>query len=113
MLLDGDHEGAEELEHLIEAAGTVRPIDGPDQGFCLFTAGVALRIAVTAATYEQGIREVVAFGGDTDTNAAVAGALLGARDGMSALPIRWLEHLESREEIEHEANGLVPLALEG
>ena len=112
-LVDGDHEGAEELEYLIDGAGTVRPIDGPDQGFCLFTAGVALRIAVTAATYEQGIREVVAFGGDTDTNAAVAGALLGARDGMSPLPIRWLEHLEGREEIEREANDLVPLALEG
>ncbi|MGH2631098.1 MAG: ADP-ribosylglycohydrolase family protein, partial [Actinomycetota bacterium] len=38
-------DGAEELEYLVGAAGVERPIDGPDQGFVLFTAGVALRSA--------------------------------------------------------------------
>src|SRR5205814_7731312 len=32
-------------------------------------------------------------GGDTDTNAAVAGALLGAREGEASIPPRWLEQL--------------------
>ena len=32
-------------------------------------------------------------GGDTDTNAAVAGALLGARDGDASIPPRWLDQL--------------------
>jgi len=35
-------------------------------------------------------------GGDTDTNAAVAGALLGAREGEAAIPPRWLEQLGTR-----------------
>jgi ADP-ribosyl-[dinitrogen reductase] hydrolase len=33
-----DREGGEELEFMIEAAGDARPVDGPDQGFCLFAA---------------------------------------------------------------------------
>ena len=31
--------------------------------------------------------------GDADTNAAIAGALLGARDGLAALPRRWVERV--------------------
>jgi ADP-ribosyl-[dinitrogen reductase] hydrolase len=69
--VDG-REGAEELEYLVGGAGIDRPIDGPDQGFVFFTAGVALRLAGEARPFEQGLRSVVALGGDTDTNAAVA-----------------------------------------
>ena len=39
-----DRDGGEELDYLTGAAGIERPIDGPDQGFTLFTAGVALRV---------------------------------------------------------------------
>ncbi|MFN2543348.1 MAG: ADP-ribosylglycohydrolase family protein [Actinomycetota bacterium] len=109
-LLDGDLAGAEELEFLIEHAGKSRPVDGPDQGFCLFTAGLGLRSALEEASFEEGIRHVIAAGGDTDTNAAVAGALLGARDGTAALPAAWLDRLAERDEIEAEAGLLVPLA---
>jgi ADP-ribosyl-[dinitrogen reductase] hydrolase len=105
-----DLEGGEELEFLVEAAGSARAIDGPDQGFCLFTAGVAFQALVRGGDAETELRRVVSLGGDTDTNAAVAGALLGARDGASALPQEWLDRLEGREEIEAEAEALVPLA---
>ncbi|HEY7668666.1 MAG TPA: ADP-ribosylglycohydrolase family protein, partial [Actinomycetota bacterium] len=69
-----EREGGEELEFLTAEAGRARPVDGPDQGFCLFAAGIALRAAAEAPTAEAGLRSVVALGGDTDTNAAVAGA---------------------------------------
>lgn len=36
--------------------------------------------------YEDAIRELIAQGGDTDTNACIAGMVLGARDGFEALP---------------------------
>jgi len=111
-LVETDHDGAEELEYLVDAAGVARPVDGPDQGFCLFTAGLALRTAVTAPNYEEGIRAVGALGGDTDTNAAVAGALLGAREGTRAVPVTWLRRLEERDEIESEAAALVSRAEE-
>ncbi len=39
---------------------------------------------------EPALIGTVGCGGDTDTNAAIAGALLGAADGRSALPMRWV-----------------------
>ena len=105
-----DREGGEELEYLIEVAGSVRPVDGPDRGFCLYAAALGLQSVLRGDDYQDGMRRVVALGGDTDTNAAVTGALLGARDGASALPEGWLERLQDRDEIEREAEGLAELA---
>ncbi len=105
-----EREGGEELEFLTAEAGRARPVDGPDQGFCLFAAGLALRMAVEAPTVEAGLRSVVALGGDTDTNAAVAGALLGAREGIDGLPSGWLDRLAFREAIESDALALAVLA---
>jgi ADP-ribosylglycohydrolase len=107
-----DREGGEELEFLVEAAGAARPVDGPDQGFCLFTAGLAFQALVRGGDAESELRRVVSLGGDTDTNAAVAGALLGARDGVEGLPPGWLERLLDRDAIQDEAAALVPLASE-
>jgi ADP-ribosyl-[dinitrogen reductase] hydrolase len=103
-------EGGEELEYLVEAAGSPRPIDGPDQGFVLFTAGIAFQALVRGGDAETELRRVVSLGGDADTNAAVAGALLGARDGVDGLPGDWLERLLDRDAIRAEAEALVPLA---
>jgi len=46
--------------------------------------------AVSGSTsYADGASRAVNGGGDTDTVAAIAGALLGARYGGSAVPVRW------------------------
>jgi ADP-ribosyl-[dinitrogen reductase] hydrolase len=103
-------EGGEELEYLVEAVGGPRPIDGPDQGFCLFTVGVAFQSLLRGGDAEAELRRVVSLGGDTDTNAAVAGSLLGARDGEAGLPPTWLERLRDEDAIRQEAQALVPLA---
>jgi ADP-ribosyl-[dinitrogen reductase] hydrolase len=105
-----EREGGEELEYLVEAAGRARPVDGPDRGFALFTAGLALQTAAATTSFEKGLRYVVSLGGDTDTNAAVAGALLGALHGRPGLPASWLGRLRHREAIEREAEGLAALA---
>ena len=104
-----DREGGEELDYLTGAAGVERPIDGPDQGFALFTAGVALRTAGEARPFEDGLREVVSLGGDTDASASVAGALLGALHGVDALPTHWLDRLVVATEIRGEAEALAGL----
>lgn len=103
-------DGGEELEFLVEVAGSSRAIDGPDQGFCLFTAGVALQALVSGGDADTQLRRVVSLGGDADTNAAVAGALLGARDGTPGFPTAWLDRLEDADAIRTEAEALVPLA---
>ena len=108
-----DREGGEELEYLVGEAGRARRIDGPDMGFALFTAGAGLQAAAEAPGFEEGLRRVVAFGGDTDTNGAVAGALLGAMQGRTALPAPWLGKLVDRVEIETEAEALADAALAG
>ena len=56
---------------------------------------VAFRLAFWelfhAPSYEVGLLDVVNRGGDADTNAAVAGALLGAVHGENAIPAEWRE----------------------
>jgi ADP-ribosyl-[dinitrogen reductase] hydrolase len=42
-----------------------------------------------AASLEDGVVASVRRGGDTDTNAAIAGALLGAVHGRAAVPLQW------------------------
>jgi ADP-ribosyl-[dinitrogen reductase] hydrolase len=105
-----DRDGGEELEFLVESAGTVRPVDGPDQGFCLFAAGLGLQTLTRDQEFEPELRRVVGLGGDTDTNGAVAGAILGAALGRAGLPGGWLARLKGRNEIEREAAGLTVLA---
>jgi ADP-ribosylglycohydrolase len=91
-------------------AGRARPIDGPDQGFTFFTAGIALQVAAAGGPFEESLRSVVSLGGDTDTNAAVTGALLGALHGLGGLPPAWLEKLVDRPAIEAEAEALAGAA---
>jgi ADP-ribosyl-[dinitrogen reductase] hydrolase len=102
-------EGGEELGYLADEAGCARPIDGPDMGFTLFTAGIALQVAGEGLGFEEGLRHVVGLGGDTDTNAAVAGALLGAAHGTAAIPVRWLEVVAERDALAEEAAALAAL----
>lgn len=62
------------------------------------------------AHLEAALRAAVAMGGDTDTVAAIAGALLGARYGASAVPFAWRRRLGGwPPEVTH--SDLVPLAV--
>ena len=54
---------------------------------------------------------MVGLGGDTDTNAAVAGALLGALHGVGAIPPDWLDRLADRDGIEQEATALADMVV--
>ncbi|WP_406448484.1 ADP-ribosylglycohydrolase family protein [Streptomyces sp. NBC_00876] len=53
---------------------------------CLGTALWALR---TTSSYENALASAIDVGGDTDTVAAVTGALAGAAYGFGAIPSRW------------------------
>jgi ADP-ribosyl-[dinitrogen reductase] hydrolase len=52
------------------------------------------------SSLEDGIVETVRCGGDTDTNAAVCGALLGAVQGADAVPAPWRQAILSCRPIE-------------
>ena len=79
-------------------------LDDVDMGYTLKAMQVALWCAVQASDFEESLVAVVSAGGDTDTNGAVVGAVLGARFGLNAIPGRWRERLaevrQGREPLE-------------
>ncbi len=60
------------------------------QGWVLIALQNAFCQLFRAVNAEEGIVATVGSGGDTDTNAAIAGALLGAAYGRGAFPSRWV-----------------------
>lgn len=68
-------------------------LDGPSMGYTLVTLKAALVAYWRAPSFERGLREVIEAGGDTDTNGAAAGAVLGAKFGVEGIPRRWREQL--------------------
>ena len=71
---------------------------GP-KGHTVLTMQSGLWAATTPLNFEDALIAVVNAGGDTDTNGALAGALLGARYGASAIPPRWTSHVAQRERL--------------
>jgi len=59
------------------------------QGWVLTAFRNAFWQLLHAADLEEGVVDTVMRGGDTDTNACIAGALLGAVYGRGAVPDRW------------------------
>ena len=47
-------------------------------------------VHLRGSDFEEALVSTVGQGGDTDTNAAICGALLGAASGKSAIPSRWI-----------------------
>ena len=79
-------------------------------GTALASLAIALAAFFSADDFEKGLVWAVNLGGDTDTNGAVTGALLGARLGAAAIPQRWLDVLERRAELEGIAQQLAAMA---
>jgi len=52
-----------------------------------------------AGSLERAVITAAYHAGDSDTTGAVAGAVMGAHLGERAIPARWLEALEGREEL--------------
>ena len=82
------------LLDVIEAASDSPPPDFmTNQGWVLVAFQNALWQLLHAPSLEEGVVDTVGRGGDTDTNAAICGALLGAVYGRDAVPERWTETL--------------------
>jgi ADP-ribosylglycohydrolase len=60
------------------------------QGWVLTAFRNALWQLLHAPNLEEAVVDTVKRGGDTDTNAAICGALMGAVYGRSAVPARWV-----------------------
>jgi ADP-ribosyl-[dinitrogen reductase] hydrolase len=61
----------------------------PNQGHVIIALQNAFYQLLHAPSVEEGIVQTVMQGGDTDTNAAIAGALLGGIHGIGVIPAQW------------------------
>jgi ADP-ribosylglycohydrolase len=81
-----------DVRQVIELSAKVPPADYlSQQGWVLVAFGNAIYQLLHARSAEEAIIDTVMRGGDTDTNAAICGALLGAVQGIESLPIRWVK----------------------
>jgi ADP-ribosyl-[dinitrogen reductase] hydrolase len=56
------------------------------------------------------VKAAVALGNDTDTTACVAGGIAGLRDGIGAIPSRWLKLLRGQEIVKPLLDSLLQLS---
>lgn len=73
--------------------------DPRTMGYTLKAMQVGLWALVQDADFESVLVAVVHAGGDTDTNGAVAGAIMGSRVGLGGIPQRWLDSIHQRERL--------------
>ena len=69
-------------------------------GYTVDTLEAAIWCVLTTNDYKSAVRRAVNLGSDTDTVAAVCGALAGALYGVEGIPADWLASLVGRESIE-------------
>jgi ADP-ribosylglycohydrolase len=76
---------------------------GQCSGYVLESLSLAIAAILDQRSLEDIVVDVVRIGKDTDSNAAIAGGLLGARDGAEAIPPRWRADLQFGDEFETKA----------
>lgn len=72
-------------------------------GYVLDSLSFAARAAASGGSYEDVVLIAIRLGADTDTTAAIAGGIVALRDGMDAIPQRWLDLIRGKEL----ANGII------
>jgi ADP-ribosylglycohydrolase len=116
LWLGGANPDLEDLARLLDSAGAdtrvsaaVRGVRGcrladlgvddrETMGYTVKAMQIGLWALQEEPDFEAVLCEVVNAGGDTDTNGAVAGAVMGGRVGLAGIPPRWRESIrdESR-----------------
>jgi ADP-ribosylglycohydrolase len=53
--------------------------------------------ATKEPTYEGVVKAAISLGQDTDTTACIAGGIAGVREGIHAIPHRWMKHMRGKD----------------
>jgi ADP-ribosylglycohydrolase len=72
-----------------------------NSGYVIHSLEAALHSFMRYNRYEMIIIQAIKHGGDTDTNAAIAGGLAGITYGARTIPPNWLNELARKEDIEN------------
>ena len=97
LAINNDHIEALELQ------------DWDSMGYTLKTLAAGLWAYWHAQSFEDGLLAVVRAGGDADTNAAVACAILGAKFGFHAIPSGYVDGLLYREQLDEVVEGMMEI----
>lgn len=89
--------------------GPAPQLDDSAGGYVLDSLTIAVAAVLDERPLEDVLVDVIRIGRDTDTNGAIAGGLLGARDGHHAIPRRWREKLQFGGEFREAALKLVKI----
>src|SRR5205807_9129420 len=99
---------AEAIHRVLREAQDDLPITvAGETGYVVHCVEIAFWFATHGRTLEEALLFLVQAGGDTDTNAALAGARLGARDGEAGIPPRWIAQIAGADGIRALADRLV------
>jgi ADP-ribosylglycohydrolase len=90
----------EDLVRDLEAAATKNPgvyrVDldmRRNAGFVRVAFRLAFWHLTNTPSWRAAVVDVASRGADSDTNAAITGALLGSRDGVAAIPREWIDRV--------------------
>ena len=85
--------------------------DEQTMGYTLKTIGSAVWCLYHVENFVEGLLKVVNAGGDADTNAAVACAVLGAKYGKKGIPEYYVQNLKRKDEYEEMIGQLTNILL--
>ncbi len=90
-----------QVDRILTNLPNIEEEDLKTDGFVLNLLQLVLWYFINTNTFEECIVSVVNRGGEADTAGSVAGALAGAYYGYSAIPTRWLNTLDKKDQIDH------------
>ena len=109
--MEYDERIADYIDLAWDEADISRLMDDDHTGYTLVTLSVALWAYWHTTSFEEGLLAVVNAGGDADTNAAVACAILGAKFGFSSIPQEYVKGLIYKEQLDDVVEGLKNVCL--
>lgn len=92
-------EGSRERQELDEKIQPRLKLEGKGSGYVVDTLR-SVRQSMEAGDYTDVVKAAISLGHDTDTTACIAGGAAGVRDGVRAIPPRWMKALRGKEMVE-------------
>lgn len=109
--MEYDERIVEYIEKARYATNINNLMDDDCMGYTLLTFSVALWAYWNCNSFEDGLLAVVNAGGDADTNAAVACALLGAKYGYSSIPSEYVDGLLYKDDLQNVVEKLAAICI--
>lgn len=113
LLEEGDDRLAyESIVRQANRCSPERPIRDAGQGFAPVALMSALYLALSGRSFVETVAAAVALGREAHDLGAMVGAIVGARDGVEAIPSLWLSSLRNADQVRLRAENLARGAID-